>query len=199
MARGPRYRVKFRRRREGKTNYRKRKGMILSRFPRLVVRVTNKHTIVQLVKARVEGDRTLVSAHSNSLRLFGWRGCCANTPAVYLTTLLACLKAKRKGIREAILDIGLSSPTPGAKVFASLKAATDAGINVPHNGKILPPDDRISGEHIARYAQLIASDAEVYRRRFSRHLEHGLRPEDLPRHFMEVRERILEDVGGASA
>ncbi|RLI44668.1 50S ribosomal protein L18, partial [Candidatus Bathyarchaeota archaeon] len=38
MATGPRYRVPFRRRREGKTNYRLRRALVLSKQPRLTVR-----------------------------------------------------------------------------------------------------------------------------------------------------------------
>ncbi|MEM0126170.1 MAG: 50S ribosomal protein L18, partial [Thermofilum sp.] len=42
MARGSHYRVALKRRREGKTNYYKRRKLILSKKPRLVVRVLSK-------------------------------------------------------------------------------------------------------------------------------------------------------------
>ncbi len=47
MARTSRYKVKFRRRREGKTNYYKRREMIKSGLPRLVVRRTNRYVIAR--------------------------------------------------------------------------------------------------------------------------------------------------------
>jgi len=52
LARGPRYNVPYRRRRDRKTDYEKRKSLILSNAPRLVVRTTNKHTIVQVTEAK---------------------------------------------------------------------------------------------------------------------------------------------------
>lgn len=187
----PTYHVRFGRRREGKTDYRKRRKMILSRLPRLVLRVTNRHVIVQFVEAKVEGDHTLVSAHSENLEEYGWRGSRSNTPAVYLTSLLASLKARKKGLKKAILDVGLSGPTKGSKLFASLKAATDAGLDVPHDAKVVPSDDRIGGLHIAEYSRLLATDPSSYQRQFSMYLKRELRPEDLPQHFSRVKERII--------
>ncbi|KON27259.1 50S ribosomal protein L18, partial [miscellaneous Crenarchaeota group archaeon SMTZ-80] len=67
MARGPRYNVPFRRKREGKTDYKKRMRLVLSEIPRLAIRPTNKHIMVQLIEARPEGDVTLVSASSVEL------------------------------------------------------------------------------------------------------------------------------------
>lgn len=192
MARGPRYRLKFRRRREGKTDYDKRRKMVLSGTPRIVVRVTNKHTIVEFVKAKVRGDKTIVSAHSNNLKKFGWKGRCSNTPALYLTSLLACLRAKKEGVRKGILDIGLRSPTRGSKVFACLKAASDAGLSVPHDAETIPSDSRISGEHIAEYAKLLSSNKVAYKRSFGAYLKRGLKPENLPRHFLQVKKKVVE-------
>ena len=48
MAKGPRYHVPFRRRREGKTDFRKRLRHLQSGMPRLVVRKTNTKVIVQV-------------------------------------------------------------------------------------------------------------------------------------------------------
>lgn len=45
MAHGPNYKVKFGRRREGKTNYYKRYIYVLSNATRLVARLTNKNVI----------------------------------------------------------------------------------------------------------------------------------------------------------
>jgi large subunit ribosomal protein L18 len=49
------------------------------------------------------------------------------------------------------MDIGLARATPGARVFAVLKGAVDAGLDVPHNEEILPGEERIKGVHIAAY------------------------------------------------
>lgn len=148
MAQGPTFRVKFRRRREGKTNYYRRRRLLLSRLPRFVVRKTNTNTIVQLVNASVVGDTTVASAISTELGNHGWTAGTGNIPAAYLTGFLAGLRAKSRGVKEAILDVGLNPPVKGSRVYAALKGAIDAGLSVPHNQDVLPDESRISGEHI---------------------------------------------------
>ncbi|HHH99931.1 MAG TPA: 50S ribosomal protein L18 [Thermococcus litoralis] len=194
MAHGPRYRVPFRRRREGKTNYHKRLALLKSGKPRLVVRKTLNHHIAQIVLYDPKGDKTVVSAHTRELmRDFGWRGHGGNTPSAYLLGLLIGYKALEKGINEAILDIGLHPPTRGSSIFAVLKGAVDAGLDVPHSEEIYPGEDRIKGEHIAEYAKILKEeDEEKYRRQFGGYLVRGLEPERLPEHFEEVKARIIE-------
>ena len=148
MAQGPTYRVKFRRRREGKTNYYRRKRLLLSKRPRLVVRKTNTNTIVQVVNATVVGDATVASAVSAELSKHGWLAGTGNVPAAYLTGFLAGLRAKSRGVKEAVLDVGLNPPVKGSRIYAALKGAIDAGLDVPHDPEVLPDESRISGEHI---------------------------------------------------
>lgn len=148
MAHGPRYRVARRRRREGKTDYRKRIRHLKSGEPRAVVRRSSNNIRIQFVKYDPKGDRVLASAEGHELEKFGWKGPASNTPAAYLTGYLAGKRAKSQGIENAVLDIGLSTPTKGARIFASLKGMLDAGINIPHSEEILPSEERISGEHI---------------------------------------------------
>lgn len=195
MARGPAYTVPYRRRREGKTDYRLRKKLIISKMPRLVVRKTNKHIITQLVGATVIGDIVITSAHSQELRKkYGWLGDLNNLPAAYLTGLLCGLRAADKGVKKAILDIGLHTPSRGAAVFAAMKGFVDAGVEVPHNESILPDESRIRGEHIAKYAEMLSSEKpEEYSKRFSEYLSRKLPPENLPEHFEEIKKKILTD------
>jgi large subunit ribosomal protein L18 len=191
MATGPRYRVPFRRRREGKTNYRSRRALILSRVPRIVVRLTLKHAIVQVIEAEAVGDRVVVSAHSRELaKTYGWLSSGGNVPSAYLTGLLCGFKAMANGVEKAFLDIGLHIPSKGTRIFAALKGALDAGVEVPHSEDILPDESRISGKHIADYGRHLASDPEVYQQKFSVSLSRGLRPEELSEHFSEVKDKI---------
>ena len=143
MAQGPTYRVKFRRRREGKTNYYRRRRLLLSRQHRLVVRKTNTQIIVQVINAKVVGDITEASAISKELAEYGWVSSSSNMPASYLTGLLAGLRAKSRGIKRAILDIGLNPPVRGSRIYSALKGVLDAGIDVPHSPDVLPEEDRI--------------------------------------------------------
>lgn len=184
MARGPRYKVPYRRRREGKTNYRKRLKLLLSRKPRLVVRITNRRVIAQIIEYDPKGDRVLVGVDSSMLTKYGWKGDLNNTPAAYLTGLLVAKKALEKGIKEAVLDIGLHTPTRGGRVFAVLRGAVEGGLEIPHSPEVLPDDSRIRGEHIAQYYEMRPELFSDYERR-------GLKPTELPQHVEEVKERIM--------
>ena len=126
--------------------------------PRFVVRKTNRQIITQLVEAQLEGDRTLIAAYSSELGNYGYKGSTANTPAAYLTGMLCAVKAMNAGYSEGILDIGLNRASTGARVFAALKGAVDAGFEIPHGESILPEDDRVKGGHIAEYAPERAGD-----------------------------------------
>ncbi|MCK9631447.1 MAG: 50S ribosomal protein L18 [Methanoregula sp.] len=151
MATGSRYFVPFRRRREGKTDYYQRTRLVVADVPRMVVRKTNRHIIVQLVTAEMDGDRTLVAANSKELEKYGFKGSTSNTPAAYLTGMLFAIKAKKAGQDSAVLDIGLNRATPGARVFAALKGAVDGGLDIPYGEEILPSEERLKGAHIAAY------------------------------------------------
>jgi large subunit ribosomal protein L18 len=192
MARNARYCVPYRRRREARTDYRARRALVLSGTPRLVARTSLKNIVAEIVLAKPEGDQVLVAAHSKELtKKFGWNAHGKNLPAAYLTGLLCGLKAKAENIEETNLDIGLHTPSKGATVFGVLKGVIDAGIHVPHSEEKLPDKRRIEGEHIADYAKSLSSNSEEYQARFSKYLEQKLSPEELPKHFAEVKAKIL--------
>jgi len=191
MAKDSRYCVQLRRRKEGKTDYKARKALVISGKPRLVVRNTLKNVIAQIIVAKPHGDEVLVSAHSRELKKYEWKAHAGNLPSAYLTGLLCGLKAKAQGVKEVILDIGLHSPSKGARVFAMLKGVLDAGVHVPHSEEKLPDEKRIEGEHIAQYAESLASNPEEYQSKFSKYLEQKLPPESLPKHFAKVKKEIL--------
>jgi len=133
MATGARYKVQFRRVRAGKTDYRARKQLIISRKPRLVVRKSLKNTNIQLVIPAKDGDATLVSANTIELKKYGFTGGTGNLPSAYLAGLLLGCRAKKNGHKQAILDMGLSHATKGGRIFAALKGAVDSGLEVPHD------------------------------------------------------------------
>lgn len=194
MARSSRYRVQLRRRRERKTDYQARKALVVSGKPRLVARSTLKNTVAQIVVAKPHGDEVLASAHSRELqKKYGWKAPTGNVPAAYLTGLLCGLKAKAKGVGEAILDIGLVAPTKGAKVFAVLSGVLDSGVAVPHDEEKLVKE-RAKGEHIVKYAKSLGSP-EAYAPKFSVYIANKLPPEKLAGHFAEVKTDILVAFG----
>ncbi|MHA1298253.1 MAG: 50S ribosomal protein L18 [Candidatus Helarchaeota archaeon] len=194
MAKGPRYRVPFRRRREGKTDYYYRKRLLVSGIPRLVVRKSLRHFTVQIIDAEIKGDKILVSAHSKELiRDFGWKAGCGSIPAAYLTGLLAGYKAMKKGINKVILDIGIFRPIRKTRLFAALKGALDADLEVPHSEDILPDDDHIQGLHISNYAKLLESEnLEKFNKQFSKYLKLKLDPKNIPEYFSATKEKIVK-------
>merc|ERR1712177_71996 len=90
-----RYQVKFRRRREGKTDYFARKRLCVQdknkyNTPkyRLVVRITNKDIIAQIAYARLQGDVVICAAYSHELPRYGVSCGLTNYAAAYATGLL---------------------------------------------------------------------------------------------------------------
>lgn len=136
--------LSFKRRRMNITDYKKRFKLLVSGKPRFVVRVTNKRIITQIIEYQTKGDKTLIAVDSKMLDL---KNSLKNTSAAYLTGLLCGVKAKEKNVKEAILDIGLRTPTKGSRVFAALKGGVDAGLNIPHEESILPTPERIKGKN----------------------------------------------------
>jgi len=190
MADSPRYALPYRRRREGKTDYKLRRALVKSGKPRAVVRVTNQYMTIQITDATINGDIVRASASSRELPSLGWKGALGNIPAAYLTGALAARRAVARGIKEAILDIGLKGATKGSKLFAALKGLADSGLTVPHSPEKLPPMERIGGNHIATYAKSLMGEHDLYKKRFSAYLSRGLKPEDLSGHFEEVRKAV---------
>ncbi len=151
MAKGPTYRLALKRRREGKTDYRRRARYLASGIPRLVVRRSNAHYFAHVVVPSDKGDITVVSAHSKELaRDFNWHGHGACGSTGYLTGFLIGKRAVRAGVERAILDAGLLIPGARSNIFAVVKGAVDAGLKVPCDEGCYPKMERIRGEEVAK-------------------------------------------------
>jgi len=148
MSNSPTYKVKFRRRRESKTDYKKRLALLKSGKARLVVRKGNNSLIVEAVSYEPSGDRVRAFFSSVALKKMGWSGHTGNLPSAYLAGYTCAKKAMKAGVKEAVLDIGLLSPVHGSRPFAALKGAIDAGLKIPCDAAVFPKSDRISGKHI---------------------------------------------------
>jgi large subunit ribosomal protein L18 len=162
MATGPRTRVPFRRRREGRTDYRKRLGLLKSAKTRVVVRRTSGNVIVQFVDWAETGDEIKATAVGRELRALGWNGSPKNTSAAYLTGLLAGKRARDRGIDAAVLDIGRHAPVRGGKVFAALKGVIDAGVDVPvGDDAVFPKAERLDGSILKQEKDFNAVRAKI--------------------------------------
>ncbi|XP_027084802.1 large ribosomal subunit protein uL18-like [Coffea arabica] len=98
-----RYQVPFKRRREGKTDYRARVRLINQdknkyNTPkyRFVVRFTKKDIIAQIVSASIAGDLVLAAAYSHELPHFGLEVGLTNYAAAYATGLLLARRVLKK-------------------------------------------------------------------------------------------------------
>ena len=191
MAKGPKYKLPFARRRNGKTDYKTRLALLKSRKQRLVVRASNKSIIVQIITYEVAGDKVLVSVSTKQIQKLGWKGNTRNLPIAYLAGFMCAKKAKKAKVTEAVLDIGFKQGIGGSILFAVLKGAIDGGMNIPHNESILPSEERIRGEHISAYAaKLKKEDKAAYDKIFSGYLKQKLAPEDMTKHFNEIKKKI---------
>lgn len=185
----------LKRRSELRTDYQSRLGLLKSRKPRIVIRMSLNGTRMQVIKFDEDGDKTLVEVTSQALRKYGWKGHTGNLPAAYLTGFLFGRLALRKGVKEGVVDIGLHRAVKGSSLFAAAKGCSDAGMNVQIGEEILPDEQRIRGTHIAEYAKKLRSEPEKYRRHFSAYIKTSLEPEKLPEHFDDVKNRIIKITG----
>jgi len=98
-----RYQVKFRRRREGKTDYYQRRKLVIqdknkynSPKYRFIVRITNKDIITQVAYATIEGDRIICAAYAHELPRYGIKAGLTNYAAAYATGLLCARRLLKK-------------------------------------------------------------------------------------------------------
>uniref|UniRef100_A0A8P0THW0 Large ribosomal subunit protein uL18 n=1 Tax=Canis lupus familiaris TaxID=9615 RepID=A0A8P0THW0_CANLF len=89
-----RYQVKFRRRREGKTDHYARKRLVIQdknkyNTPkyRMMARVSNRDIICQIAYARIEGDMIVCAAYAHELPKYGVKVGLTNYAAAYCTGL----------------------------------------------------------------------------------------------------------------
>ncbi|KAJ6145746.1 60S ribosomal protein L5 [Penicillium chermesinum] len=157
-----RYQTKYRRRREGKTDYYARKRLITQaknkyNAPkyRMVVRFTNRDIVTQIVHSEISGDKVIAAAYSP--RAEGLRyhpgsyqlGCRLRhrSPGVEEATgehTLAEAVETEDGERrpfKAFLDVGLVRTSTGNRVFGAMKGASDGGIFIPHSSARFPGYD----------------------------------------------------------
>lgn len=185
---------------------------------RLVVRITNTRVICTISKAYIDGDRVIAYADSTELKQYGVDFGLTNYFAAYATGLLCGRRALQSNGLDQVyepstnvgeysitedkgdegraykvfLDIGLARSSTGANVFAAMKGASDAGLQIPHsearfygyseendlNAKKLR--DRIYLTHVVEYMkQLRESDEELYKKRFNGYIAKGVNPEDI--------------------
>ncbi|MFL2974498.1 MAG: 50S ribosomal protein L18 [Euryarchaeota archaeon TMED97] len=151
MAHGKNQRLRFKRRRNGQTDYRRRMKLLRGGDLRAVVRISNTQVICQLIEFGMDGDNIFDSISGQTLvDKYKWPKNISrkSVPASYLVGFALGNRAVNAGHKNAILDIGLAASSSGNRVFAALKGMIDAGLEIPHGESVLPDEDRINGLHI---------------------------------------------------
>jgi large subunit ribosomal protein L5e len=199
---------------------------------RFVVRITNKDIITQIFSSDLTHDVCLASAYAHELTRYGITLGLTNYAAAYATGLLLARRVNTKyGLDKAyegnttidgtdynveagderapfkaLLDIGLTRTTTGARVFGALKGACDGGIDIPHKDRRFPGSKREEGEwvadadvhrkyifggHVSEYmTKLQGEDEESYNRQFKRFVDAGISADDLEGLYTEAHKKI---------
>jgi len=173
--------MKYRRKLENRTNYRKRLRLLVTDKPRLVIRKFLRHVSAQIIKFYYDGDKTIVSAHSRELLKYGYKSPRRNLPTAYLVGLLIAKKAKEKAIIDVIPDIGFYPPVKGSLIFSLIKGAKDGGLDITFDEEAIPDKRRIEGWHIVEYS-------EKNKERFT---GYQINPSELPNNFNETKNKLL--------
>jgi len=141
-----RYQTKFKRRREGRTDYYARRRLVLQdkdkyNTPkyRLVGRITSTRAIAQVVYATLQGDKIFCAADSQELRKYGLTAGLSNYASAYATGLLLA--------RRLLKKVGLDAAYKGAEKADGkhflveegadrrpFKAILDVGLRATSNG-----------------------------------------------------------------
>ncbi|KAK2744159.1 60S ribosomal protein L5 [Myotisia sp. PD_48] len=135
-----RYQTKFKRRREGKTDYYARKRLVTqaknkynSPKYRLVVRFTNRDVITQIVSSDLNGDKVFACAYSHELKRYGIKNGLTNWAAAYATGLLLARRTLKKlGLDEDFTGV----EEPEGEYTLTEAAETDDGTRRPFKANL---------------------------------------------------------------
>ena len=175
--------IPFRRKKQKRTNYKKRRLLLLAGKSRLVVRKSSRNIVAQIVEYEAKGDKIITSAQGIELKKLGWNLSISNIPAAYLTGLLIGKKAQEKKVKELLLDIGLQTSAKGGRLYALVKGAIDAGLDLGMDGEIFPTEDRLNGSHITTYAEKATGN------QFTKTKNNV---KDISKQFDAIKKKILE-------
>ena len=140
--------TRIKRRKQCKTDYKKRIELLKSGKPRVVFRKSNKYFVSQYVESNQAQDKIILGVNSKNLLTKGWpekaKGSLKSLSAAYLTGYLIGKQIIRKKLETPVCDFGMVRMLHGSKVFAFLKGMIDAGVKIKCE-KGFPDEERIKG------------------------------------------------------
>merc|ERR1711998_381723 len=174
-----RFQVKYKRRREGKTDYYARKRLVTqdkNKFGtpkyRFVVRFTNKDIICQVVSSKIKGDICHAAAYAHELPRYGCSVGLTNYSAAYCVGLLCA--------RRLLTKYGLAEKFYG---YDADEKEYDAEAN----------RERILGGHVAQYMNsLEEEEPEEFEEKFKKYIEAGWTADEMEDKYLEVHKKIRE-------
>merc|ERR1712000_83119 len=190
-----RYQVKYRRRREGKTDYQARKRLVAqdknkynSKKYRLVVRFTNRDIIAQIIYSEIVGDKVMCAAYAHELPRYGLKVGLTNYAASYCVGLLL---ARRHLTKLGMADLYTGKATVDGEdynVFEDqerddearnpFRAVLDVGLARTTTGaKIFDAATLrkyLFGGNISEYMETLQEEPEKYKRQFGKYQAAGV-------------------------
>ena len=182
--------VQYKRKKQGRTNYKNRLNLLVSRQNRVVIRKSLTGIQIQIVEYLPDGDKVLLSVHSRELKSFGLPLVSGNIPVAYLTGLLCGKKALKKNISSGIVDLGLQRAHPKGKLFAAVKGLLDSGFTIPCDESVLPSEAVLNGELLESYAQKIKGSSKPVFTAFSKN---GVDASTISKVYADVKSKILAE------
>ena len=182
--------IPLRRKREGRTDYRKRMLLLKSKKERIVIRKFSGNMIIQIITYNPNGDKVLITTSTKELKKYGWELNKGNIPSAYLAGYLCGIKAKKKKINEAIVDIGLQTPKKNGKIFAAVKGAIEAGLKINCPEEALPSIERINGKHIQDYFSLLSENKKENLKQFSNYSKNKIEIKDINNLIKNTKQNI---------
>jgi large subunit ribosomal protein L18 len=146
--------IQKRRRKERKTDYKKRIGLLKSGVPRIVFRKTNKQILSQYILSEEAKDKVVFGVVSNDLLKHGWpkefSGSLKSIPASYLTGFLVGKTIQKKKLETPIIDTGMTRIIKKNRFFAFLKGLKDSGVEIECDEKNFPEEEKIKGKNLKK-------------------------------------------------
>ncbi len=139
-----------RRRKEFKTDYKKRFALLKSKSPRAIFRKTNRYLIAQYVKSEDAQDKILIGIDSKVMLKYGWpkEESIKSIPAAYLIGYLFGKKLLLKKLEKPIIDFGMARVLHKTRIYAFILGLTDSGIKIECKKENFPEESRIKGDHL---------------------------------------------------
>jgi large subunit ribosomal protein L18 len=181
--------VPFRRKRKGKTNYRKRFSVLKSGKPRIFLKIGSKDAVAQVIDYKEDGDEVVISSRASELKDKGWFFTNPNIPTCYLFGYYFGKLCEKNKIKSVIFDTGVVKPKHGGRYFAFAKGIVDSGIEIPVEEAAFPSEERIKGEHIAKYTAALKEKGELSKK-YSVFINKAHNPEKISELFDKTLKKL---------